>query len=69
MTTEVHDQKPQGFVRIGEAAAYLDIGPSTLRRWVRQRIVRCYKPTCRLCLFRHQDLDDGMRRFASGVRE
>jgi len=55
-----------GFVRLVPASQYLGISPRTLRSWTYRRLVKCYRPTCRLLLYRIPDLTSAMERFASG---
>jgi excisionase family DNA binding protein len=58
-----------GYLRLPEAAAYLSVSPWTLRAWIRRHLVKCYRPTSRLLLFKQDDLDAAMQRFASGGRQ
>jgi excisionase family DNA binding protein len=58
----------QGYIRLPPSAEYLGIAPRTLRAWVKRHLVKCYRPTSRLLLFRQADLDEAMQRFSTGGR-
>jgi len=55
-----------GFHRLQKAAQYLGISKRTLRTWVNRRLVKVYRPTRRILLFKKGDIDTAMERFASG---
>lgn len=57
-TNTVELERP--YIRIGEAAEYLDVPVSTLRKWVQARRIPYYKPG-KILLFRIRHLENFMQ--------
>lgn len=52
------------WLRPDEACKYLKISRRTLSDWQAKRLVKFSKPARKVCLFRKQDLDQAIGRFA-----
>jgi len=52
-----NSDNPRTYLKLKEAAAYLQISPHTLHRWTSKGIIPFYKPNGRVTYFRREELD------------
>jgi excisionase family DNA binding protein len=48
---------PQKYLRLGAAALYSGVSIETLKRWIREGLIRASRPSCRLTLVEKASLD------------